>query len=217
MSAMNRIPTTSGASRVETLKNEVAVAKNKVIENKATMENLLADVYSELRALCQTHVISGIENSNAVETLIHVGTQFPEVKEATLDYIARIMDTMFADGDDPFAPFVQQPKCHEILVEVMLRSRMADSKRQATYISKGPGSEDSLEFNIRFSNTSAEEQRFELNSDLGSFAVLVIDIRGKYTFKNDSIEPDFLVLNQTLSEATPETTLKDNIKGHNAE
>ncbi|KAG0011579.1 hypothetical protein BGZ81_002104 [Podila clonocystis] len=218
MSAMDHIPVTSGASRVETLKDEVAIAKNKVIENKASMENLLADVYSvemrfvftqdkssfsnvglwahcailskhqiernidpnrfaiskldsqpkyiansgksthivpcwhpldsddspwnlkpvqwddllfaadvygieELCALCQTHIIRAIENSNAIETLIHVGTQFPDVKEAALDYIARNTDTMFVDGNDPFAPFVQHPKCHELLVEVMLRSR----------------------------------------------------------------------------------------------
>ncbi|KAF9295092.1 hypothetical protein BGZ74_010966 [Mortierella antarctica] len=85
-----------------------------------------ADLYKieELRAICQKYVIEAIENTKAVETLIHVGTRFPEVKEAAINYIARNMDTMFADGNDPFAPFLQHPKCHELLVEVMLRSRV---------------------------------------------------------------------------------------------
>ncbi|KAG0011580.1 hypothetical protein BGZ81_002105, partial [Podila clonocystis] len=61
---------------------------------------------------------------------------------------------------------------------------------------KCPGSEDGLEFNMRFSSTSTEEQCFELNSDLRACAVLVIDTRGKYTFKIDSIQSDFLMLNQ---------------------
>ncbi|KAF9312167.1 hypothetical protein BG003_006566 [Podila horticola] len=38
-----------------------------------------ADLYKieELRARCEQHVIEAIENSKAVETLIHVGAQFP--------------------------------------------------------------------------------------------------------------------------------------------
>lgn len=83
-----------------------------------------ADLYKidDLRSLCQKHLIDTIDNSKAVDTLIHVGPQFPEVKEAAVNYVAKNMKAMYAGGNDPFAPFVHHPKCHEYLVEVMLRS-----------------------------------------------------------------------------------------------
>lgn len=88
-------------------------------------DNLLfaADLYKieELRILCQKQLIETIGASNAVEKLINVGPKFPEVKEATIDYISKNMKTMFVGGEDPFAPFVHHPKCHELLVEVLLR------------------------------------------------------------------------------------------------
>ncbi|KAG0334576.1 hypothetical protein BG000_008224 [Podila horticola] len=84
-------------------------------------EDLLfaADLYriNELRALSQEHVIGAIESNKAGETLIRVGHQFPEVKEASLNHIAKNMKTMFANGNDPFAPYVDHSKCHELLVE----------------------------------------------------------------------------------------------------
>lgn len=88
-------------------------------------DNLLfaADLYKieELRILCQKHLIETISANNAVENLINVGPKFPEIKEATVDYISKNMKTMFVSGEDPFAPYVHHPKCHELLVEVLLR------------------------------------------------------------------------------------------------
>ncbi|KAG0326579.1 hypothetical protein BG000_001312 [Podila horticola] len=46
MSALEHILATSGAVRVDALKNEVALAKVKVDEGKAKMTTLLRDVYS---------------------------------------------------------------------------------------------------------------------------------------------------------------------------
>ncbi|KAF9280804.1 hypothetical protein BGZ74_002519 [Mortierella antarctica] len=92
----------------------------------AAWEDLLfaADLYHirELRALSQKHVIEAIESNKAVETLMRVGHQFPEIREASLNHIAKNIKAMFADGNDPFAPYIDDPKCHEFLVDVMLRS-----------------------------------------------------------------------------------------------
>ncbi|KAF9325104.1 hypothetical protein BG006_011388 [Podila minutissima] len=110
MSTMKHIPSTSGAAGVDALKNEVAIAKIKANESKSTVVTLLRDIYSS------------IDDVKAIETLIHVGSQFPEVKEAVLSYIANNMRAIFAGRNDLFGPFVQHPRCHELLVEVMLRS-----------------------------------------------------------------------------------------------
>ncbi|KAF9002410.1 hypothetical protein BGZ52_009639, partial [Haplosporangium bisporale] len=70
-----------------------------------------ADLYKidDLRSQCQKHLIDTLDDSKVVDTLIHVGPRFPEVKEAAVNYIAKNMKVMYAGGNDPFAPFVQHP------------------------------------------------------------------------------------------------------------
>ncbi|KAF9377626.1 hypothetical protein CPC16_011742 [Podila verticillata] len=76
-----------------------------------------ADLYKidDLRSQCQKHLIDTLDDSKVVDTLIHVGPRFPEVKEAAVNYIAKNMKVMYAGGNDPFAPFVQHPSVMSIL------------------------------------------------------------------------------------------------------
>lgn len=93
---------------------------------QASWEDLLyaADLYKidELKSYCQNRLIEPIDDIKAIETLIHVGPQFLEVKERVLSYIAKNMKATFAGGNDPFEPIIQHPRCHKLLVEVILRS-----------------------------------------------------------------------------------------------
>lgn len=68
--------------------------------------------------------------------------------------------------------------------------------QEAIYIHEDLYIEEALIFSIRLSTTTTEKQRFEFNSELGKFAVHAKQMEGKYQFKIDTTESDFLTLSQ---------------------
>ncbi|KAF9114088.1 hypothetical protein BGX27_000141 [Mortierella sp. AM989] len=94
-----------------------------------TWEELLlaSDFYevTDLRCTCEKKVISAMSNSTVVETLFTIGCQFDKIKESALEYIVRNMATLFQKGKDPFAPYKDHPKCHEMFVELIHRKATA--------------------------------------------------------------------------------------------
>lgn len=82
---------------------------------------IAADIYQieTLHAYCGAKVIEAIDKNSVVETLFRVGGHSLEVKTAAIDFIAKNMKILLADGKDPFSGFAKDKNCHDMMVEVM--------------------------------------------------------------------------------------------------
>ncbi|KAF9401826.1 hypothetical protein BGX21_000464 [Mortierella sp. AD011] len=75
----------------------------------------------DLKTLCESEVISSMNQSSVVETLFTIGCKFDKIKECALNHIVGNMATLFPEGKDPFSLYKDHPMCHDLLVESIRR------------------------------------------------------------------------------------------------
>lgn len=89
----------------------------------ATWSELLnaADIYKidTLHARCQEKAREAIDERSAVEALFQVGSHSQGVKTTAVDFIAKNMRTLLVDGKNSFTGFVEDKKCHDMIIKVM--------------------------------------------------------------------------------------------------
>ncbi|KAG0282077.1 hypothetical protein BGZ96_000856, partial [Linnemannia gamsii] len=90
-----------------------------------------ADYYgiSDLRVDCLGKVISGMKQSNVVETLFSKSVSGSEVRQAAMKFIVENWGSIFQKGSntmDHFAAYKTYPEFHEVLIELMqMKANMA--------------------------------------------------------------------------------------------
>ncbi|KAF9084970.1 hypothetical protein BGX23_010075 [Mortierella sp. AD031] len=79
-----------------------------------------ADYYkiSDLRFVCQSKVIEGINEATVVKTLFKSSGGNIAVKTAALEFIINKLDSIFGEGKDPFAPYRDHPACYDLFLEL---------------------------------------------------------------------------------------------------
>ncbi|KAG0342242.1 hypothetical protein BG000_006161, partial [Podila horticola] len=89
----------------------------------ATWSELLiaADIYKidTLHARCQEKAREAIDEKSTVEALFQVGSHSQGVKTTAVDFSAKNMRTLLVDGKNSFTGFVEDKKCHDMIIEVM--------------------------------------------------------------------------------------------------
>ncbi|KAF9088240.1 hypothetical protein BGX29_000385 [Mortierella sp. GBA35] len=87
-----------------------------------TWDNLMeaTDYYgiSDLHSICRTKVVERINESSVFRTLFRNSAGDPTVKKAAMEFINNNLDSMFGNGQDPFALYRDDPVCHDVLIEL---------------------------------------------------------------------------------------------------